>query len=132
MKNNSDKLEEQVERFLQAEEIEGRPKFSDASLAREILTRNKVDAPKGNLLRFVLLGMAACLLIAFLSDFQMPTDGQESAVRIGRTQGSEPLLDSDKVLLEDLMAMPAEINWEKTLPDESTFDLLVMLDTFSE
>jgi hypothetical protein len=76
--------------------------------------------------------MAACLLIAFLSDFQMPTDGQESAVRVGRTPGSEPLLDSDKVLLEDLMAMPAEINWEKTLPDESTFDLLVMLDTFSE
>ena len=43
-------------------------------------------------------------------------------------QPVEPLLDSDKELLEDLLVMPQEMNWGEALPDEATFDLLVMLD----
>ena len=120
-----DQQEERIERFLQAEESETRSAFTDARLAREILTDNEVDAPKKNLIRFVPLAMVACLLIVFSFNFQMPRSSQESVARV---QSVEPLLDSDKELLEDLMGLPQEMNWGEALPDESTFDLLVMLD----
>tara|TARA_E500000331_G_C16800597_1_gene516426 strand:+ start:154 stop:543 length:390 start_codon:yes stop_codon:yes gene_type:complete len=120
-----DQQEERIERFLQAEESETRSAFTDARLAREILTDNEVDTPKKNLIRFVPLAMVACLLLVFSFNFQMPRFSPESVARV---QPVEPLLDSDKELLEDLMALPQEMNWREALPDESTFDLLVMLD----
>jgi hypothetical protein len=120
-----DQQEERIERFLQAEESETRSAFTDARLAREILTDNEVDAPKKNLIRFVPLAMVACLLLLLSFNFQMPRSSPESVARV---QSVEPLLDSDKELLEDLMALPQEMNWGEALPDESTFDLLVMLD----
>ena len=125
MKDNSDKTEEQVECFLRTEESEARPRFEDAKLAREILMHNKVDGPKRTLLRFVPFAIAACLLIAFLFNFQMPNDSPEDVAQV---QFPEPLLDSDKELLEDLLVMPQEMNWGEALPDESTLDLLVLLD----
>ena len=120
-----DQQEERIERFLQAEESETRSAFTDARLAREILTDNEVEAPKKNLIRFVPLAMVACLLLLLSFNFQMPRSSPESVARV---QSVEPLLDSDKELLEDLMALPQEMNWREALPDESTFDLLVMLD----
>ena len=120
-----DQQEERIERFLQAEESETRSAFTDTRLAREILTDNEVDAPKKNLIRFVPLAMVACLLLVFSFNFQMPRSSPESVTRV---QSVEPLLDSDKELLEDLMGLPQEMNWGEALPDESTFDLLVMLD----
>ncbi|MBN38974.1 MAG: hypothetical protein CMI29_11000 [Opitutae bacterium] len=120
-----DQQEERIERFLQAEESETRSAFTDARLAREILMDNEVDAPKKNLIRFVPLAMVACLLLVFSFNFQGPWSSQESVARV---QSVEPLLDSDKELLEDLMGLPQEMNWGEALPDESTFDLLVMLN----
>ena len=120
-----DQQEERIERFLQAEESETRSAFTDARLAREILTDNEVDTPKKNLIRFIPLAMVACLLLLFAFNFQMPRSSPESVARV---QPVEPLLDSDKELLEDLMALPQEMNWREALPDESPFDLLVMLD----
>lgn len=125
MKIKTDQQEERIKRFLQAEESETKSAFTDARLAREILTHNEVDAPKKNLIRFVPLTMVACLLVVFTFNFQMPRSSQES---VARGQSVEPLFDSDKELLEDLMALPQEMNWGEALPDESTFDLLVMLD----
>ena len=120
-----DKQEERIERFLQAGESETSSEFADARLAREILTHNEVDAPEKNLIRFAPVAMAACLLFALLLNFQNSKSVHNEVVGV---QSVEPLLDSDKELLEDLMSMPQEMNGGEALPDESTFDLLVMLD----
>jgi hypothetical protein len=120
-----DQQEERIERFLQAEESETSSEFADERLAREILMHNEVDAPGKNLIRFVPLAMVACLLLVLLFNFENSKGVNEGFVML---QSVEPLLDSDKELLEDLMGLPQEMNWGEALPDESTFDLLVMLD----
>ncbi len=128
MNKNPDKREEQIERFLQAEEENLKPSFSNDDLASEILARNRPDRRRNRLIPFLLVGMAACLAFAFLSQFGQPSEPGESLTSESPRQSAEPLLDSDKELLEDLLVMPQEMNWGEALPDESTFDLLVMLD----
>ena len=128
MNKNPKKLDDQIDRFLQAEEDGLKPSFSNANLAREIFSKNHSDKGKNLLIPFLLVGLAACLVFAFLSRFSPTTDQESSPTQGAQVQSVEPLLDSDKELLEDLLAMPQEMNWGEALPDESTFDLLVMLD----
>ena len=128
MNKNPDKREEQIERFLQAEEENLKPSFSNDDLASEILARNRPDRRRNRLIPFLLVGMAACLAFAFLSRFGQPSEPGESLPSESPRQSAEPLLDSDKELLEDLLVMPQAMNWGEALPDESTLDLLVMLD----
>ena len=123
-----DKREERIERFLQAEEENLKPSFSNDDLASEILARNRPDRRRNRLIPFSLVGLAACLAFAFLSRFGQPSEPGESLTSESPRQSAEPLLDSDKELLEDLLVMPQEMNWGEALPDESTLDLLVMLD----
>ena len=129
MNKDQEKLDDQIDRFLQAEEDGLKPRFSNANLIREIFSKNHSDKGKNLLIFFSLAGLAACLAFAFLSHFTTPSsDSSDSLTQRSQVQSVEPLLDSDKELLEDLLAMPQEMNWGEALPDESTFDLLVMLD----
>ena len=128
MNMDPEKLDDQIDRFLQAEEDGLKPRFSNTNLAREIFSKNHSDKGKNLLIPFLLAGLAACLVFAFLPRFSPKTDQESSPAQGAQVQSVEPLLDSDKELLEDLLAMPQEMNWEEALPDESTFDLLVMLD----
>ena len=128
MNKNPEKLDDQIDRFLQAEEDGQKPRFSNATLAREIFSKNHSDKGKNLLIPFLLVGLAACLVFAFLTHFTSPSDSSDSLTQRPQVQPLEPLLDSDKELLENLLAMPQEMNWGEALPDESTFDLLVMLD----
>jgi len=128
MNKNPEKLDDQIDRFLQAEEDGLKPRFSNANLAREIFSKNHSDKGKNLLIPFLLVGLAACLVFAFLPRFSPTTDQGSSPTQGAQVQPVEPLLDSDKELLEDLLVMPQEMNWGEALPDESTFDLLVMLD----
>jgi hypothetical protein len=128
MNKNSEKLDDQIDRFLQAEEDGLKPRFSNANLAREIFSKNHSDKGRNLLILFSLVGLAACLVFAFLSHFIPPSGSSDSLTQRSQVQTAELLLDSDKELLEDLLAMPQEMNWGEALPDESTFDLLVMLD----
>ena len=105
-----------------------KPGFSNENLAREIFSKNPADQRKNRLIPFFLVGLAACLVFAFLSHFIPPSGSSDSLTQRSQVQTAELLLDSDKELLEDLLAMPQEMNWGEALPDESTFDLLVMLD----
>ena len=123
-----DKREERIERFLQAEEDNLKPNFSNDDLAREILEENRPNRRRKRLISFSLVGMAACLAFSFLSQFPQPSGSGGSLTSESPRQSTELLLDSDKELLEDLLVMPQEMNWGEALPDESTLDLLVMLD----
>jgi hypothetical protein len=123
-----DKREERIERFLQAEEDNLKPNFSNDDLAKDILAGNRPDRRRNRLISFSLVGMAACLAFAFLSQFPQSRESGGSLTSESPRQSTELLLDSDKELLEDLLAMPQEMNWGEALPDESTLDLLVMLD----
>jgi hypothetical protein len=127
MNKDPEKLDDQIDRFLQAEEAALKPRFSNANLAREIFSKNPADQRKNRLIPFFLVGLAACIVFAFLSQFLQSGNSSE-AVNQGDQPQTAELLDSDKQLLEELLAMPYEMNWGEALPDESTFDLLVLLD----
>ncbi len=127
MNKDPEKLDDQIDRFLQAEQADLKPGFSNANLAREIFSKNPADQRKNRLIPFFLVGLAACIVFAFLSQFHQSGNSSEAFNQGDQPQAAE-LLDSDKQLLEDLLAMPHEMNWGEALPDESTFDLLVLLD----
>jgi hypothetical protein len=128
MNENTEEIEERMDRFLQAEENESSPAFQDATLARDIIRDHQDGFPRvaGKLLPYVTLGLAACLALAFLTDF-----GPGDAAEESPTQDSiaVSLLDSDKELLEDLMALRGEMGTMEVLPDSSTLDLLALLDS---
>ncbi len=124
MNKNSENADDRIDRFLQAEQDGLKPKFSNADLACKILSGNRSGRSKNPLLSFSILGLAACLAFALFTHFSQPKQSVDS---LSRRSQVEPLFDSDKELLEDLLTMPQEMNGE-ALPDESTFDLLVMLD----
>ena len=125
---NPDKVDDQIDRFLQAEEDGLKPKFSNAKLASEVFACKRAEPRRGMILAFSLAGLAACVTFAFLSRFSPLADRRDSQMQGAQVRPVEPLLDSDKELLEDLLVMPQELNWGEALPDEATFDLLVMLD----
>lgn len=128
MNKNPERSDGQIDRFLQAEQADLKPRFSNASLAREIFSKNSADQRKNRLIPFFLVGLAACIVFAFISQFHQLGNSSEAFNQGNQSQTAEPLLDSDNQLLEDLLAMPHEMNWGEALPDESTFDLLVLLD----
>ena len=68
------------------------------------------------------------MAFVLLWPFDGLVESGDSLTQRSLVQPVEPLLDSDKELLVDLLAMPQEMNWGKLLPDEATLDLLVMLD----
>jgi len=128
MNKNPDKVDDQIDRFLQAEEDGLKPKFSNAKLASEVFACKRTEPRRGIILAFSLAGLAACVAFAFLLRFSPAGDPSDSLTQGVQVRSVEPLLDSDKELLEDLLVMPQEMNWVEALPDEATLDLLVMLD----
>lgn len=128
MNKNPNKVDDRIDRFLQAEEDGLKPKFSNAKLASEVFACKRTEPRRGIILAFSLAGLAACVAFAFLSRFSPAGDPSDSLTQGVQVRSVEPLLDSDKELLEDLLVMPQEMNWVEALPDEATLDLLVMLD----
>lgn len=128
MNKNPNKVDDRIDRFLQAEEDGLKPKFSNAKLASEVFACKRTEPRRGIILAFSIAGLAACVAFAFLSRFSPLADQGDFLMQGSQVQPVEPLLDSDKELLEDLLVMPQEMNWSEALPDEATFDLLVMLD----
>ena len=128
MNKNPDKVDDQIDRFLQAQDEGLKPKFSNAKLASEVFACKRAEPRSGIFLAFSLAELAACVTLAFLSPLSPLADRRDSLVQGAQVQPVEPLHDSDKELLEDLLVMPQELNWGEALQDEATFDLLVMLD----
>ena len=91
MNKNSEKLDDQIDRFLQAEEDGLKPRFSNANLAREIFSENHSDKGRNLLILFSLVGLAACLVFAFLSHFTTPSDSSDSLTQRSQVQSVEPL-----------------------------------------
>jgi len=128
MNKKPEEFDEQIDRFLQAEEDGLTPNFSNANLAREIFSLNNSEKGRSRLIPFLIAGLAACVAFVLLSPFGAPSELGDSLTSLPLVKPVEPLLDSDKELLVDLLAMPQEMNWGEALPDEATLDLLVMLD----
>jgi len=128
MNKKPEEFDEQIDRFLQAEEDGRTPNFSNANLAREIISLNNSEKGRSRLIPFLIAGLAACVAFVLLYPFGAPSELGDSLTSLPLVKPVEPLLDSDKELLVDLLAMPQEMNWGEALPDEATLDLLVMLD----
>jgi hypothetical protein len=79
---------------------------------------------------FASIGMAFCALLFFipLFDLEVAVDTKENVALEPYTLPSY-LNDSEKIIIEDLMAIPKELNVPESFLSEQTYDLLVLLDS---
>ena len=74
--------------------------------------------------------MAFCALLFSipLFDLEVTVDNQEN-VALEPNSLPSYLNDSEKIIIEDLMAIPEELNVPESFLSEQTYDLLVLLDS---
>jgi hypothetical protein len=72
------------------------------------------------------LGFVACVLF-FSPQEEQAKDG--SQVGFENASAIPQLEEPEKIIIEDLMAIPEELNVPETFLSEQTYDLLVLLDT---
>ena len=79
---------------------------------------------------FASIGMAFCALLFFipLFDLEVAVDTKEN-VALEPYSLPSYLNDSEKIIIEDLMAIPEELNVPESFLSEQTYDLLVLLDS---
>ena len=79
---------------------------------------------------FASIGMEFCALLFFipLFDLEVAVDTKEN-VALEPYSLPSYLNDSEKIIIEDLMAIPEELNVPESFLSEQTYDLLVLLDS---
>jgi hypothetical protein len=104
------------------------------SLIHEIeelgVSRNKGNRGVGYLIPIVSLAFVACVMFflpVFFSQEESIQDGNQLAIR--NASVTPQLEESEKILIEDLMAIPEDLNVPGTFLSEQAYDLLVLLDT---
>lgn len=113
-----------------------------ASLSEEFTESLLVDIKKLNLenksanwwvhyfIPFASPGVAFCVLLFFtpLFDFEVIVHEKEN-VALDANFLPAYLHDPEKIIIEDLMAIPEELNVPESFLSEQTYDLLVLLDS---
>ena len=92
--------------------------------------RNKGNRGLGYLVPIVSLAFVACVMFflpVFFSQEESIQEGNQLAIK--NASITPQLQESEKILIEDLMAIPEDLNVPETFLSEQTYDLLVLLDT---
>lgn len=92
--------------------------------------RNKGNRGLGYLVPIVSLAFVACVMFflpVFFSQEESIQEGNQLAIK--NASITPQLEESEKILIEDLMAIPEDLNVPETFLSEQTYDLLVLLDT---
>jgi len=77
---------------------------------------------------YLSVAFCALLFIIPLFDLEVTVDNQEN-VALEPNSLPSYLNDSEKIIIEDLMAIPEELNVPESFLSEQTYDLLVLLDS---
>ena len=125
--------EKVIEDFLSNESASLSEEFTESLLVdiKKLNLENKSANRGGHyFIPFASLGVAFCALLFFtpLFDFEVPV---HEKVNIALDANFLPayLQDPEKLIIEDLMAIPEELNVPESFLSEQTYDLLVLLDS---
>ena len=130
MKNDRE-IDKEIDKYLANESSSLGDDFTQDLLSRvdQLESESEPESESTWLLPFVSLGVAACLVSLFiLANLKVNNEVKPSIIAANKELIKNSLEDPEKVILEDLMAIPAEWDVTQTLLSEETYDLLVLLD----
>jgi hypothetical protein len=130
MKNDRE-IDKEIDKYLANESSSLGDDFTHDLLSRIDQLESEFEPESKNtwLLPFVSLGVAACLVSLFiLANLEVNNEVKPSIIAANKELIKNSLEDPEKVILEDLMAVPEEWDVTQTLLSEETYDLLVLLD----
>ena len=130
MKNDRE-IDKEIDKYLANESSSLGDDFTQGLLSRIDQLESESEPVFKNtwFLPFVSLGVAACLVSLFiLANLKVNNEVKPSIIAANKELIKNSLEDPEKVILEDLMAIPAEWDVTQTLLSEETYDLLVLLD----
>ena len=126
MKNDRE-IDKEIDKYLANESSSLGDDFTQDLLSR--VDRLESESENTWLLPFVSLGVAACLVSLFiLANLKINNEAKPSFIAANKELTEISLEGPEKVILEDLMAIPEEWDVTHTLFSEETYDLLVLLD----
>lgn len=125
-------LDRSIDQYLSNKSALPREDFSELVIRRIEQLPTSVETGRRTisfLLPLSVTALAACLLFFFLP---LPSDEdpevQQSQYIPDQHETVSPLKEPEKELIEDLMVVPEKWINTETLPDEQTYELLVLLD----
>jgi len=129
-KNDPDKV---IEDFLSNESASLNEGFTESLLVdieKLDLENKSVSRGVHYFIPFASIGVAFCALLFIipLFDLEVTVDNQEN-VALEPNSLPSYLNDSEKIIIEDLMAIPEKLNVPESFLSEQTYDLLVLLDS---
>ena len=130
MKNDRE-IDKEIDKYLANESSSLGDDFTQDLLSRvdQLESESEPESESTWLLPFVSLGVAACLVSLFiLANLKVNNEVKPSIIAANKELIKNSLEDPEKVILEDLMAIPEEWEVNQTLLSEETYDLLVLLD----
>ena len=126
MKNDRE-IDKEIDKYLANESSSLGDDFTQDLLSR--VDQLESESENTWLLPFVSLGVAACLVSLFiLANLKINNEVKPSFIAANKELTEISLEGPEKVILEDLMAIPEEWDVTHTLFSEETYDLLVLLD----
>ena len=126
MKNDRE-IDKEIDKYLANESSSLGDDFTQDLLSR--VDQLESESENTWLLPFVSLGVAACLVSVFiLANLKINNEVKPSFIAANKELTEISLEGPEKVILEDLMAIPEEWDVTHTLFSEETYDLLVLLD----
>ncbi len=130
MKNDRE-IDKEIDKYLANESSSLGDDFTQDLLSRvdQLESESEPESENTWLLPFVSLGVAACLVSLFiLANLKINNEVKPSFIAANKELTEISLEGPEKVILEDLMAIPEEWDVTHTLFSEETYDLLVLLD----
>ncbi|MDG0964430.1 MAG: hypothetical protein P8O23_05170 [Opitutales bacterium] len=125
--------EQVIEDFLSNESASLSEEFTESLLVdiKKLNSENKsTNRGVSYFIPFVSFGVVFCALFFFtpLFDLEVTVDEKDD---IALESNSLPsyLHEPEKIIIEDLMAIPQELNVSESFLSEQTYDLLVLLDS---
>jgi hypothetical protein len=127
-----EELDRSIDQYLSNKSALPREDFNESVIQRIEELPSFVETGRRTisfLLPLSVTALAACLLFFLLP---LPSgeypEVQQTQLILDQHEAGSQLKESEKELIEDLMVVPEKWINNETLPDEQTYDLLVLLD----
>lgn len=128
---NENKIDKEIDKYLANDSSSLGDDFTQDFLSRinQLGLEPEPVSKIAWLLPLVSLGLAACLVSLFiLTNFDTNSEVKPMLVGLNNELTEISLEEHEKLILEDLMAIPQEWYSNHTHINEETYDLLVLLD----
>ncbi|MDG1325117.1 MAG: hypothetical protein P8P49_05060 [Opitutales bacterium] len=125
--------EQVIEDFLSNESASLSEEFTESLLVdiKKLNSENKsTNRGVSYFIPFVSFGVVFCALFFFTPLFDLEvTVNEKDDIALESNSLPSYLHEPEKIIIEDLMAIPQELNVSESFLSEQTYDLLVLLDS---